>query len=132
MRPIAALLAFALATGCRGTNPGPYADIAGTYALRKVGGVQPPFQYYTISADSTIWMIGGALTLTRDSTWAAQEYDRTTTRGVVRIDTSTTAGVYTRNGTTIVLSGPATTPTRGTIVSDTITVKFSTPYVYTR
>jgi hypothetical protein len=130
MRPLAALFAFALATGC--TDPGPYADIAGTYALRKAGGVQLPLQFYTISGDSTVELIGGALTLTRDATWSARSYYRTATPRVVTIDTSTAAGIYTRNGTTIAFSGPATTLTRGTIAGDTITVSFGFRYVYTR
>jgi hypothetical protein len=134
MRALTTLVIIALATGCSGgsTDPGPYADIAGTYTVRRIGGAAPPLQFYTISPDSTSEMIGGALTLTRDSTWSAHEYLRTTTPGVVKIDTSTAAGVYTRDGITIVFSGPATTSTRGTVAHDTITVTFGLPFVYSR
>lgn len=122
MRYLTALLSLALVgtvTACGADSTGPSDSYSGTYALRTINGQSLPYILLQVGPDKVEWT-QDALTVTDNGTtggsFTQQSTLRVTASGQVTTQNVSDAGVYTRNGTAVIL----TANSDGTIATGTI------------
>jgi hypothetical protein len=117
-----ALVALLVAGACSegSTNPGG-ASIAGTYALRTLGGATLPIVVSQSGADK-VEIVDDTFIVTDDARWTETGHRRTTANGQVSTQTTGGTGTYTRNGALITFLGNNLTTLFGSVSNDTLTI----------
>ena len=120
-----------LAIGC-GDSTGPAASVAGTWTLQSLNGFAVPFKSPRAGGD-TLELTSDVITATASGTFTQMTVVKTTTSGLVTIDSIPDAGTYSVKGNVVTFDFTSNAPNgSGLIDGNTMTVTTDIRLVYVR
>ena len=131
MRALITTCAVLLMIGC-GDSTGPSASVAGTWTLQSLNGFAVPFKSPRAGGD-TLELTSDVITATASGTFTQMTVVKTTTSGLVTIDSIPDAGTYSVKGNVVTFDFTSNAPNgSGLIDGNTMTVTTDIRLVYVR